>query len=883
MLYSDMLGVDFNGDGSNIDKRRFAYLENMYRDYESGGAHSLESIPGFRRILMLREKVHSIFSQRCGEDEEYIIVHAGKSLYRFNIKERDSYDNITKLCEIADSKSHAFTYGGSTYVLDGKSITRIGSDGSCLGVDQDSECVYVPTLFINGVPHEQRNLLTNRFWETVSVSERALYYKGTKGLIYERLADGAGCRVVDVDPDTEGEIFVPAYVNLGGTSTAVKRIEDNAFRGNKKITSVRICEGITEIGSLAFYDCTSLISVSTPSSIISIGTQAFLNCSQLKSVYLGRDLKRLGLEVFGGASALEALTFGANEVRASSIENYQTLPAVSKVFSEETPEETFVIPITSPTKSITSFTVGGENVEYTVNKDADGFINGVVFSSNALKIPNDTLIIAGGILDSKSSISSINGEDFTKRILEEEDVIGGCRVSTIFDGRIFIAGNPNHPNTVFYSLFGHEKTEDKLYFGALSYFDDGVAAYATNALVPMPDALAVIKSEDDGCGCIFCHQARDGGDFLETVYPVSNIHTGFNSAGAAISLFDEAIFLGDTGLCAIKKNSVGNRYVASRSSNVNPRLLTAELPRASITHWCGYIVVQIGEEMFLADTRSTFTGPSGEKEYEWYYVKGVGTYTNATPLAKYASFSLDEAHKIHPDIDSYAKGTVLMSTSDEYGRAYYVRDEDGNKYSVYVTGESEGGIFNPATCVYSDGTLLFFGTENGDVCIFNNDKRGIAPDRIANAPNFSATEYAESMGKRIHPDFYGFANKAPLYALKTKLDNCGIPHLEKSTARNSLSVRIKNMRGTSLSCEVLTDSGVYRPSSRLTGAVLDFTDINFEAFSFDTRDVATVIINDSSKGWVEKQICVFSKAFRSPIAVSSIGYRYRIKGKIKRN
>ena len=36
--YSNMRGVDFTGDGSNIQSDRFAYLENMYRDYEGEGA-----------------------------------------------------------------------------------------------------------------------------------------------------------------------------------------------------------------------------------------------------------------------------------------------------------------------------------------------------------------------------------------------------------------------------------------------------------------------------------------------------------------------------------------------------------------------------------------------------------------------------------------------------------------------------------------------------------------------------------------------------------------------------------------------------------------------------------------------------------------------------
>ena len=57
VIYSDMLGADMNGDGSNIAKNRFAYLENMYRDYR-GGRGSVESVPGYRKLFKTEFKCH---------------------------------------------------------------------------------------------------------------------------------------------------------------------------------------------------------------------------------------------------------------------------------------------------------------------------------------------------------------------------------------------------------------------------------------------------------------------------------------------------------------------------------------------------------------------------------------------------------------------------------------------------------------------------------------------------------------------------------------------------------------------------------------------------------------------------------------------------------
>ena len=56
---------------------------------------------------------------------------------------------------------------------------------------------------------------------------------------------------------------------------------------DKDAASVEIPEGVTEIGGLAFRDCSSLESVSIPSSVAEIGEYAFFHCSSLSSVEFG--------------------------------------------------------------------------------------------------------------------------------------------------------------------------------------------------------------------------------------------------------------------------------------------------------------------------------------------------------------------------------------------------------------------------------------------------------------------------------------------------------------------------------------------------------------------------------------------------------------------
>ena len=55
-------------------------------------------------------------------------------------------------------------------------------------------------------------------------------------------------------------------------------IGDNAFAGCNSLTSIMLCDSITDIGSYAFSNCISLTNVTLPNSITSVGDLAFYFC-----------------------------------------------------------------------------------------------------------------------------------------------------------------------------------------------------------------------------------------------------------------------------------------------------------------------------------------------------------------------------------------------------------------------------------------------------------------------------------------------------------------------------------------------------------------------------------------------------------------------------
>ena len=105
------------------------------------------------------------------------------------------------------------------------------------------------------------------------------------------------------------------------------------------------------------------------------------------------------------------------------------------------------------------------------------------------------------------------------------------------------------------------------------------------------------------------------------------------------------------------------------------------------------------------------------------------------------------------------------------------------------TEEKKNGTFHPLIALASFENLLLFGTDNGDLCIFNNDKRGVAPNRIAGAADFDEAEYKKFYGRRIHPYFYSFANHGMRCGVQTSPDDCGRPDLTKNTVKHSLTLK----------------------------------------------------------------------------------------------
>ena len=83
----------------------------------------------------------------------------------------------------------------------------------------------------------------------------------------------------------------------------------NLYLNGARITDLVIPDGVTSIGSYAFYNCSGLTSVTIGNGVTSIESYAFYGCSRLTSVTIGNSVENIGSSAFEDCSRLTSVTF----------------------------------------------------------------------------------------------------------------------------------------------------------------------------------------------------------------------------------------------------------------------------------------------------------------------------------------------------------------------------------------------------------------------------------------------------------------------------------------------------------------------------------------------------------------------------------------------
>lgn len=499
--------------------------------------------------------------------------------------------------------------------------------------------------------------------------------------------------------------------------------------------------------------------------------------------------------------------------------------------------------------------------------------------------------------------------DYKKTTME---ALNGCTKAAVFDGRVFLTGNGELPNTVFYSHRNLTGANDPAYFGIYNYFNDGVGNTPNVDLLATPSFLMVIKGDTVQDGSVYYHTGMDNtdefsADLLPRIYPSTQGAAGIGSAGKAVpsrlscNFLDDPVFLSKRGLEGVSKETVNlERTIGHRSSNVDRLLLKEDLSRASIAEWKGYLVICCNGRMYLADSRYLTRHEDGSYQYEWYYLEGVGTYDTYAPRWGYwlDAYPLIEREGVSAEtLDNF-----LTKDGERVGDRYFLRESgdvddiysimampvyhpdndavvldlyyveaDGKRYVVALNGDEKVGVgsFHGASKILAVGERLLFGTGNGDLCIVNTDMRGVTVgDRQVESD-------------RIDRSFYSFAGVAYKSGCAMRLDDCGKKSVTKYTECGTTAVRFKAMPGSRAKVNVSLNGRDWHPLGEVFNSRFDFSDIQFSNFSFGENENNVAILPELTRGWVQKQYYVYNDRFEEPFGLYELSYMYYVYGKIR--
>lgn len=128
---------------------------------------------------------------------------------------------------------------------------------------------------------------------------------------------------------------LPWYSQIGSILTAVigegvTSIGSRAFYSCQGLTSVEIPESVTSIGARAFTECKVLSGIQLPSGLTSIGMSAFSYCSALTSIEIPSGVKTIGNTAFGSTGLTEVtIPDGVESIEAYAFSACKSLTTVT--------------------------------------------------------------------------------------------------------------------------------------------------------------------------------------------------------------------------------------------------------------------------------------------------------------------------------------------------------------------------------------------------------------------------------------------------------------------------------------------------------------------------------------------------------------------------
>ncbi len=867
--YGDFRGVDFSSDHTQVHEQRLAYAVNMYRDYQSGQGQALETITGFRRRVVLPEEnsINGIF----------------------NFSHRDGNGNtVNKILIHSGDKLYLWNNYPNTINV----------------VLTETIVVPAPQSTINGT-HTFSQVLSDNVAAVMSLSR----------------------------PSGEDLTLTMSY---NAQTKTLSYASSELSEGDSILLTYK--EGVIETSDALFSGMNNRKSAS-----FIFNNRLYIIDGVNYLVYDGNTVQNVLDSAYIPTTYINIVSSGANADVGSQYEQRNILqPRFKHTFIADGETTDFYLnenelDAVETVKVYDSVKVAG--TDYTVD-----LANGIIKFTVAPTKPNETVQVAG--TDGESDVyypEFYAGIEITARkvfhsVSEVTDyegtiseLITKCTIAAIYDNRVFLSGNPDYPNHIFFCGRNLTGYADPTYFGVYNNQQDGVGISPITGMVVVADTLMVLKGDTQQDGSTYFHTPYEtGDDLVPKKYPSSQGLSGAGCLGACINFLDDPVFVSKLGVEGVAQLSVRyERAVEHRSSLIDAKLVNMDLSKAVLEVWNGYLLLLIDGKMFMADSRQRYTHAIGVAQYEWYYIEGIGVYKGQYPEYSYATsiFSELQGAKIRYCTECKKGAKHCTCGNDDHiieipiqlaESVYYMETNETKDLRGTVVnapdddGEETAEIFNEGVTVQigdDNYTLGVYYTVHEVYDIYTGDfvryeaylceGKGNHIGGVFNKATtvksmfdniFFGTENGVicsfNFDKRdeqgeIPQKYYSFDERTIYCGCATKMDCCGIPHLTKNTVKKSTVIKTKSFRSSAAKIKVRTNKKAYTQIARINSSLFSFDDMDFTDFTFNTTEQSLFAIKEKEKRWVEKQYYIYSDEYMKPFALYYISFRYQVVGRLK--
>jgi hypothetical protein len=158
---------------------------------------------------------------------------------------------------------------------------------------------------------------------------------------------------------------------------------------------------------------------------------------------------------------------------------------------------------------------------------------------------------------------------------------------------------------------------DPSYCSDLDYYKEGMDPAAIRGLVAGNNALWVFREPSDANTTVFYHTPTIDEEYGK-VYPSTHSSITTGCIGKAVNFNDDIVFFSERGMEGISGDVTTEQVVAHRSSLVDRKMTAeADYKKMVLAEWEGYLLVFIGNKVYLADSRGIFQNDN-HIEYEWF-------------------------------------------------------------------------------------------------------------------------------------------------------------------------------------------------------------------------------------------------------------------------